>query len=41
MARLGIAWFDTYDSLLAVTDLWTASSFDSNTWRKVVAPHQD
>ncbi len=32
---------DTYDGLLAVADLWSVSTFDGNTWRKVVAPYKD
>jgi hypothetical protein len=32
---------DAYDGLLAVADLWTVSTFDGQTWRKVVAPYRD
>ncbi|WP_377155222.1 hypothetical protein ACFJIX_24345 [Roseateles sp. UC29_93] len=32
---------DAHDGLLAVADLWTVSTFDGKTWRKVVAPYKD
>ncbi|WP_431103433.1 hypothetical protein [Roseateles noduli] len=32
---------DAHDGLLVVADLWTVSTFDGKTWRKVVAPYKD
>ena len=32
---------DAYDGLLAVADLWNVSTFDGQTWRRVVAPYKD
>lgn len=32
---------DAHDGLLAIADLWTVSTFDGQTWRKIVAPYKD
>ncbi|WP_431103434.1 hypothetical protein [Roseateles noduli] len=32
---------DAHDGLLVVADLWTVSTFDGKTWRKVVAPYKN
>lgn len=32
---------DAHDGLLVVADLWSVSTFDGKTWRKVVAPYKD
>jgi hypothetical protein len=32
---------DAHDGLLVIADLWTVSTFDGQTWRKVVAPYKD
>lgn len=40
-AILGSGHMDAHDGILVVADLWTVSTFDGKTWRKVVAPYKD